>query len=90
MNQERLAEPMQSHQHALRAHPEDSTHEAILSILRGLQADEITLREALRLLSVQALRFDDPPAHQALYRQVAVVLLQMQHEDQSPPSSPSY
>ncbi|HLV98731.1 MAG TPA: hypothetical protein VKT82_08660 [Ktedonobacterales bacterium] len=82
MNRERLAALMQVHQEALCAHPEDRTpHEAILSILRGLERSEITLRQALKLLSVQALRLDDPPAHQALYRQAAVALLQMEHEE---------
>ena len=87
MNQERLAELMKAHQDALRAHPEDRTpHEAILSILLGLERREITLRQALRLLSVQALRLDDLPAHQALYRQAAVALLQLEHADQTAPA----
>jgi hypothetical protein len=82
MNSEHLASLIQVHQGALLAHPEDRTpHEAILSILRGLDADSITLRQALRLLSYQALRLDDDPAHQTLSRQAAVALLQMQHEE---------
>ena len=82
MSQAHLAALIQVHQEALRVHPGDRTpHAAILSILRGLERSEITLRQALKLLSVQALRLDDPPAHQALYRQVAVALLQMEHEE---------
>ena len=91
MSQDHLAALMQTHEDALRAHPEDRTpHTAILSILRGLERSEITLRQALKLLSAQALRLDDPPAHQALYRQVAVALLQMEHAEESPPGSPTH
>jgi hypothetical protein len=83
MDQERLAELMQDHQEALCALPEDRmSHGAILNILRGLSTDEITLRQALRLLSYQALRLNDPPAHRALYRQAAVDLLQMGYAEE--------
>lgn len=72
MNQKRLAAVIWAHEEALRAHPEGSTpHQAVLSILLGLAADTITLRQALRLLSYQALQLDDTEAHQALYRQAA-------------------
>lgn len=83
MSSEHLARLIQAHQDALLAHPEARTpHATIVSILQGLDTGEITLAQALRLLGYQALRLEDTEAHQALYRQAAADLRQMQRETQ--------
>ena len=82
MGHERLAQMIQTHLEALRAHPEAHTpHESILSILRGLDSGEITVGQAQRLLGYQALRLDDTPAYAALYRQAAADIRAMQRQE---------
>ena len=63
MRHERLAQVIQAHQEALLTQPaSQDTHEAILSLLQGVAAGEITAAHCVRLLRHQAVRFVDAPA----------------------------
>lgn len=82
MSHERLVQLMQAHQHALLAHPEaQATHEAIISLLQGLDAGEITPAQCVRLLRYQAVLVTTLPAYAALYRQAAADIQHMQREE---------
>ena len=82
MNHERLNQLIQSHKGALLAHPEaQTTHEAMISLLQGVDTGEITPNQCVRLLRYQALMVADVPAYAALYRQAAADMLQMQREE---------
>ena len=82
MNHERLAHLMQAHRSAMLAHPEaQATHEAIISLLQGLDAGEITPAQCVRLLRYQAVLVTTMPAYAALYRQAAADIRQMQREE---------
>jgi hypothetical protein len=82
MNHKRLAALIQAHQEALLAHPEaQATHEAIISLLQGVDAGEITPAQCVRLLRYQAVLVADAPAYAALYRQAAAALQQMPREE---------
>jgi hypothetical protein len=90
MNQERLGQLLRAYQEAMLVHPEDRTpFENILNMLQGLSAGTITLGQVRRILGYQAVRQDADTAHQALYRQAAVALLQMEHEEYAPPVAPA-
>jgi hypothetical protein len=76
---ERLAHLIQAHQEALSSHPEEQeTHEAILSLLEGVAAGEITAAHCVRLLRVQALRYTDVLGTTQLYRHAAADLERLQ------------
>jgi hypothetical protein len=78
---ERLAPLIQVHREMLRSHPEaQETHEAILSLLEGVAAGEITPAHGVRLLRHQALRVADVPATARLYRQAATDLERLGRE----------
>ena len=82
MRHERLAQLMQVYQEALRTHPEARTpYEGILNILMELDTGMITIGQARRILGYQAVRQDDDPTHQFLYRQAAAAIRQMQREE---------
>ena len=82
MSHERLAQLIQAHQGALLAHPEaQTTHEAIINLVQGVDSGEITVAQCVRLLRYQALLVAEVPAYATLYRQVAADLLQMQREE---------
>ena len=82
MRHERLAQVIQAHQEALLAQPaSQDTHEAILSLLQGVAAGEITAAHCVRLLRSQAVRFVDAPVTAELYRQAAADLERLQRED---------
>ena len=82
MSHERLAVLIQAQRRALLAHPEaQTTHEAIISLLQGVDAGEITPAQCVRLLRYQALMVSHAPAYAALYRQAAADILQMQREE---------
>ena len=88
MSPERLAHLIQAHQEALRTHPEEQeTHEAILSLLQGAAAGEITAAHCVRLLRSQALRFADAPVAVRIYRQAAADLERLQREEHAPPGA---
>jgi hypothetical protein len=50
-------------------------------MLQGLDTGTITLGQARRILGYQAIRQDNDPTHQFLYRQAAAALRQMQREE---------
>ena len=82
MSHKRLAALIQAHQEAMLAHPEASTtHEAIISLLQGVDAGEITPAQCVRLSRYQAVLVADVPAYAALYRQAAADIQQMQREE---------
>ena len=82
MSHERLIAMIQTHQRAMLAHPEaQATHEAIISLLQGVDAGEITPAQCMRLLRYQAVLVTTMPAYAALYRQAAADLRQMQREE---------
>jgi hypothetical protein len=82
MSHERLAALILARQEALLSDEKHSiTHEAILSILKGLDRGDFTEGQALRFLGYQALRWADVPAYAALYRQAAADIRQMQREE---------
>ena len=82
MKHERLTALIQAHQSALLAHPEaQATHEAIISLLQGVDAGEITPAQCVRLLRYQAVLVTTMPAYAALYRQAAADIRQMQREE---------
>jgi len=78
MSHQRLAALIQAHQEALLAHPEaQATHEAIISLLQGVDASEITPAQCVRLLRYQAVLVAHAPASAKLVRQAAADLRQM-------------
>jgi hypothetical protein len=82
MSHERLAQLIQAHQAALLAHPEaQATHEAIINLLQGVDAGEITIGQCVRLLRYQAVLVTEVPAYAALYRQAVADLQQMQRDE---------
>jgi hypothetical protein len=82
MRHERLVLVIQAHQEALLAHLElQETHEAIISLLQGVDAGEITPAHCVRLLRSQAARFADAPVASQLYRQAAADIERLQRED---------
>lgn len=82
MSHTRLTALIQAHQGALLAHPEvQATHEAIISLLQGVDTGEITVAQCVRLLRYQAVLVAEVPAFAALYRQAAADLQQMQREE---------
>jgi hypothetical protein len=82
MNLKQLAQLIQAHQSALLAHPEaQATHEAIITLLQGGDAGEITPAQCVRLLRYQAALVATVPAHAALYRQAAADIRQLQREE---------
>jgi hypothetical protein len=82
MSHKRLVQLMQANPEALLAHPEDRRpFEGILNMLRGLDTGTITLGQTRRILGYQAVRQNNDPGHQFLYRQAAAALRQMQHEE---------
>jgi uncharacterized protein YciW len=82
VNHERLAAMIKAHQGALLAHPEaQATHEAIINLLQGVDAGEITVAQCVRLLRYQAVLVAEMSAYATLYRQAAADLLQMQREE---------
>jgi hypothetical protein len=84
MNHKRLTQLIQTHQKALLTHPEaQATHEAIISLLQGVDAGEITPAQCVRLLRYQAVLVADAPAYAALYRQAAADIQRMQREEHS-------
>lgn len=79
----RLAALIRAHQGAMLTHPETTrTHEAILSLLQGVDAGEITLAHCIRLLRYQAVLVIDAPAYAQLYSQAVADLQRMQREGQ--------
>ena len=83
MSHEHLVAMIQAHQSAMLAHPEaQATHEAIISLLQGVDAGEITLEQCVRLLRYQAVLVTTMPAYAALYRQAAADIRQMQRAEQ--------
>ena len=81
MNHKRLVVMIQAHQSGLLAHPEaQTTHEAIISLLQGVDAGEITPAQCMRLLRYQAVLVTTMPAYAVLYRQAAADIRQMQRE----------
>jgi hypothetical protein len=78
--QERLAQMIHSYRQALQAPEEQETHEAILSLLEGVAAGEITPAHCVRLLRYQAVRCADVPLAARLYRQAASDLQLLQRE----------
>jgi hypothetical protein len=84
MRQERLVQVIHSYRQVLQAHPEEQDmYEAILSLLEGAAADEITPAHCVRLLRHQALRFADAPATARFYRQAASELERLQREERA-------
>lgn len=83
MHPERLAHLIQAHQEALRSHPEEQeVHEAILSLLEGIVAGEITAaRLAYGGSRAQALHFAGAPATAWLSHQAAADLERLQREE---------
>ena len=82
MSHERLAALIQAHQSALLAHPEaQATHEAIISLLQGVDSGEITPAQCVRLLGYQAVAVASAPVYAALNRQAAADLQHMQREE---------
>ena len=82
MSHKRLTTMIQAHQAALLAHPEtQATHEAIINLLQGVDAGEITIAQCVRLLRYQAVLVAEVPAFAALYRQAAADIQQMQREE---------
>ena len=78
MSHKRLTQLIQAHQSAMLAHPEaQATHEAIISLLQGVDAGEITPAQCMRLLRYQAALVTTMPAYAALYRQAAADIRQM-------------
>ena len=64
------------------AHPEaQATHEAIISLLQGLDTGEITTGQCMRLLRYQAVAVASAPTYAALYRQAAAAIRQMLREE---------
>jgi hypothetical protein len=90
MSHDRLAVLIQAHQEALLAHPEaQAAHEAIISLLQGVDAGEITPAQCVRVLRYQATLVADAPAYAALYRQAAADIWQMRREEYDMPA-PDY
>ena len=82
MSHKRLVGLIQAHQGAMLAHPEaQTTHEAIISLLQGVDAGEITPAQCVRLLRYQALMVAHAPPYATLYRRAAADLRQMQREE---------
>ena len=82
MSHQRLAALIQAHRETLLAHPEtQATHEAMISLLQGVDSGEITPGQCVRLLRYQAVRVTEVPAFAKLYRQAAADLQQMQREE---------
>ena len=66
MSHQRLAQLIQAHQGAMLAHPEaQATHEAMISLLRGLDSGEITMAQCVRLLRYQAVLVAEARVHSA-------------------------
>lgn len=82
MSHKRLGALIQAHQEALLAHPEaQATHEAIINLLQGVEAGEITSAQCVRLLRYQALQIAGALTYAALYRQAAAELQRIQREE---------
>ena len=82
MSHDRLAQLIQAHQEALLVHPEaQATHEAIISLLQGVDTGEITAGQCVRLLRYQAVLVAEVPASAKRYRQAVADLQQMQREE---------
>lgn len=82
MSHKRLRTLISTHEAALLDESElNPTLEAIIGLLKALDAEEFTERQALRLLGYQARRVSCEPTRAALYRQTAAALQQMQREE---------
>lgn len=82
MSHERLTALIQAHQGALLAHPEaQATHEAIITLLQGVDTGEITVAQCVRLLRYQAVLVAEVPAIGKLYHQAAADMQQRQRAE---------
>jgi hypothetical protein len=70
---------IQAHQEASLSHPEtQATHEAIINLMQGVDASEITPAHCVRLLRYQVVLVAEAPTSSALYRQAAADLQRVQ------------